>query len=233
MRLEPNFLSGVRDVSPVLIGIAPFGAISGAAAVGAGLPPEVAFGMSVLIFAGASQLAAVQLISGGASALVVVLTATVINLRFMMYSASLSPYLGKLSAAWKGLAAYLLVDQVYALAVSRFASGGRPRQEPESAGSRGMYFLGAGSAVWVVWQAATAAGILLGARVPEGLSLEFVIPLTFMALLFPAITDRPTAAAALAAGLVAVAAEPLPLNLGLITGAAAGVLVGVLAGRKG
>lgn len=233
MRLEPNFLAGVRDVSPVLIGVAPFGAISSAAAVEAGLPAEVAFGMSVLIFAGASQLAAVQLISGGASALIVVLTATVINLRFMMYSASLSPYLGKLSTAWKGLAAYLLVDQVYALAVSRFASENASREKPESSWSRGMYFLGAGSALWVVWQAATAAGILLGARVPEGLSLEFVIPLTFMALLFPAVTDRPTAAAALAAGLVAVAAEPLPLNLGLITGAAAGVLVGVLAGRKG
>ncbi|MBA2441254.1 MAG: AzlC family ABC transporter permease [Rubrobacter sp.] len=233
MWLKHDFFSGVRDVAPILLGIAPFGAISGAAAVGAGLSPEVAFGMSVLIFAGASQLAAVQLISGGASVLVVVLTAAVINLRFMMYSASLSPYLGKLPAAWKALAAYLLVDQAYALAVSRFASEEGPREEPESSRSRGLYFLGAGSALWVVWQACTAAGILLGARVPEGLSLEFVIPLTFMALLFPAITDRPTAAAALAAGLVAVAAEPLPLNLGLVTAAAAGVLVGMLAERKG
>jgi 4-azaleucine resistance transporter AzlC len=220
-----EFVSGVRDVSPMLLGIIPFGAISGAAAVGAGIPAEVALGMSVVVFAGAAQLAAVQLIAGGASAVVVLLTTTIINLRFVMYSASLAPQLERLSMRWKAPLAYLLTDQSYAVAVTRPEDDAGPK-------GKGLYLLGASLALWVVWQASTVLGILLGAYVPEGSSLEFVIPLTFLALLFPAITDRATGAAAGSAAVVAVLAGGLPLNLGLIVAAVAGVAVGLLLQKR-
>lgn len=220
-----EFATGVKDISPILLGVAPFGAIFGATAVGAGLPAEAALAMSFVVFAGAAQLAAVQLIAGGGSAVVVILTALVINLRFVMYSASLAPHFQRFSAWWKALLAYLLTDQAYAVAITHF-------EEDIETKSKRLYYFGAALALWIVWQGTTVAGIFLGARVPEGWSLEFVIPLTFLALLFPAITDRATGAAAACAAIAATLVAGLPLNLDLIAAALIGVIAGIVVQRR-
>lgn len=181
--------------------------------------------MSFIVFAGAAQLAAVQLIAGGGSAVVVILTALIINLRFVMYSASLAPHFRQFSAWWKALLAYLLTDQAYAVAITHF-------EEDIEAKSKRLYFFGAALALWIVWQASTVVGIFLGARVPEGWSLEFVIPLTFMALLFPAITDRATGAAAASAAVAALLVASLPLNLDLLAAALIGVVIGIVVQKR-
>ncbi len=217
----------MRAIAPVLLGIVPFAVISGIAAMGAGLPAGLAFALSVIVYAGSAQLVAVQLIAAGAHALVVLLAALIVNLRFLMYGASLAPHLGPLPAARKCLLAYLLTDQVYAVAISRFQAQGTG----EAAG-KGRYFLGAGAAMWCAWQAAAAAGIFLGARVPASWSLDFAVPLTFIALVFPAVKDRAAAAAALAAGAAALAAAALPFRLGLVIAALAGVSAGMLAAPR-
>jgi 4-azaleucine resistance transporter AzlC len=210
---------GIRDVAPLLLGVAPFGLVAGVAAINAGLTLEQALGMSVIVFAGASQLAALELIGRDAPLSVVVATAVVINLRMLMYSASIAPYFRSLRARSRSVAAYLLTDQAYALSVSAYRS--------EDAIDRLAYYLGAAATLWVVWQVATVAGALLQAGVPDALGLEFAVPLVFLALLVPAMEDGPTVVAGLVGGGIAVLGAGLPLNLGLLVGAAVGIAAGV------
>ncbi len=194
--------------------------VAGVAAVGAGIPPIEALAMSVVIFAGASQLAAAELIGRNAPAVVVVFTVFVINLRMVMYSASIAPYFARQSAKWKGFLSYLLTDQAYAVSLLKFERNGDV--------SRRWYYLGIAVPLWVVWQIATVAGIALGSGVPDGWHLDFAVPLVFLAVLIPAVTDRATVAAAVVGGTVAIVANGLPYNLGLITAAVVGIATGLL-----
>lgn len=215
------FWAGLQAIAPILLGIVPFATIAGAAAVGAGLPETLALGLSVIVYAGASQLAALELVRQDAPVFVIVGTALIINLRFLMYSASLAPHFQALPLRWRSPLAYVLTDQAYAVSVSRFT---------DDAGiSRGWYYLGAAVPMWITWQASNAVGVFLGAQVPPSWSLDFAIPLTFLALLVPALKSRPAVLAALVSAGVAVGAAALPLNLGLLLAAFAGIGAGLLA----
>lgn len=218
-----DFRRGVRDVAPLLLGVAPFGLVAGIAAANAGLDLTQAVGMSVIVFAGASQLAALDLIGRDAPLSVVVLTAVVINLRMLMYSASIAPHFRTFAARVKAGLAYLLTDQAYALSIASYRA--------EESIDRVAYYLGVAVTLWIVWQVTTAAGVLLGTGVPDAWGLEFAVPLVFLALLIPAMEDGPTTVAGLAGGTVAVVGAGLPLNLGLLVGASVGIVAGLLAER--
>jgi 4-azaleucine resistance transporter AzlC len=218
--LDEDLLAGVRDVSPLILGIAPFALVAGIAAVDAGLGLAEAVGMSVIVFAGASQLAALDLLGENAPLAVVVGTAVVINLRMLMYSASIAPHFADYGRRLRAGLAYLLTDQAYALSVAEFD------ENPDR--SRWRYYLGAAASLWAVWQVGTVAGVVLGAGVPDAWGLTFAVPLVFLALLVPAMKDRPTTVAGVAGGAVAVVAAGLPLNLGLLVGALCGIAAGLV-----
>lgn len=221
MTERSDFLAGARAVIPLLIGVIPFGVIAGVTAVTAGLSPFQAIAMSVLLFAGAAQLAAIDLIGQSAPVAVIVITAIIINLRFMMYSASIAQYFRRFDPVSKWLGAYLITDQAYALSVIEFR-----KTDPDDR-SRKWFYFGTALPFWVMWQISTIAGAILGANVPGGLSLEFAVPLMFIALLFPALEDRPTVMTAFVAGSVSIVAAILPFNLGLVTSALIGIAAGV------
>jgi predicted branched-subunit amino acid permease len=225
MDRRSSFVAGARAVLPATTGIVPFGLIVGAATVAAGLTTVDALGFSVVVFAGASQLAAIDLLTDGAALPVIVVTMLVINLRMVMYSASLASYFEELPLVTRLPVAYVLTDYAYGLSVTRF--------EDDGAVARLWYYLGAALPIWVAWQLATVAGAVAGARVPESIPLEFVVPLVFIALLMPAIESRAAAGAAVVGGGVALAAATLPFNLGLMAGAVAGILAGVAVDRGG
>ena len=218
------FQQGFRSVAPMLPGIAPFGMTTGIAALEAGLDPIMAMGMSVIIFAGASQLVAGQLIADGAMPMIIVLTALLINLRMLMYSAAMAVHLGYLPTRWKMPLAYLLTDQAFSLTITRFQHG------PEPA-SRRWYYLGVALPVWLLWQAATALGVWLGAAVPASWQIGFALPLVFLVLLVPVLRDRPSVTAGLTGGAIALAAHDAPYHLGLTIGALAGIAAGALTER--
>ena len=213
-----NFLSGVRAAVPVLPGIAAFGIITGVAMVASGIPPAAAMLMSVIVFAGASMVASAQLLASGTPALLVVLATLFINLRFMMYSASLRQHFAREPLRWRLLVAYLLADNVYGLTLMR-ASDHQPYLR--------QYFLGAGTFVWVAWQGFVAAGIVVGAGVPASWRLEFAAPLAFIAMTIPLLRDRAMVVAALVAGVTVVAAHALPLKLSIAAAAFAGIAAGL------
>jgi len=221
-----NFWAGVRAEIPLLIGVFPFGMIYGALALNAGLSKPAAQMMSSMVFAGSAQFITTQLVRESAPGFVIVLTIAVVNLRHMLYSASLAPYLASLSTRWKTLLSYLLTDEAYAPSIVQF--------EKEGVTPFGHWFLlGAGLALWTNWQISTALGIFLGAAIPESWSLDFALPLTFIAMVVPVLKNRPAIAAASSAGVVALVAYSLPYKLGLILAALVGIAVGTLLERKG
>jgi 4-azaleucine resistance transporter AzlC len=219
-----EFLTGVRDEAPILLGVAPFGVIFGALAVAAHLPATVAQAMSAVIFAGSAQFIAAQLFATGASGVVIVLVVFVVNLRHALYSASVAPHIRHLGPAWKAALAYLLTDEAYAVVITHY-------NKPGDASRRHWYFFGAGLTLWSVWQVSTAAGILLGARIPADWPLGFMLPLTFIALVVPTLKERSTIAAALVAGVAGYLTTAFPLRTGLLVAAIAGIAVGLLVER--
>ena len=218
----PMIYAGARAAIPVTVAAVPFGIVTGIAAIEAGLSPALAMLMSASIFAGAAQLASSQLIANEVLPLVVVLTVWIINLRHMLYSASLASHLAGVSRPWQGLMAYLLTDMAYIIGMSM--DGDRHRRDELP-----WFFLGAAATIWVVYQLANLLGIYLGSGVPAAWSLEFIATLAFITLLIPALVDRCLVIAALVGGVTAVLGAALPYNLGLLLAALAGILAGVLA----
>lgn len=203
----------------------PYGLIAGYAAIDIGLRVPEAVGFSVFFFAGAAQLAAIDLLGGGGPVWVVLVTVAAINARLLMYSASLAPHLAAEPLRRRGLAAYVLSDHAYAVAIAPIARS--PRQVVPI-----WYYLGAAVPLWVCWQLWTVIGAMAGSAIPDAYQLSFAVPLAFLALLAPAVTDRPTLAAAVVGGAVATAAADLPANVGMPIGALAGIAVGVLLARR-
>lgn len=226
MSRRAAFWLGVRALLPLLIGVAPFGVIYGVVALQSGLPPLAAQLMSSVVFAGSSQFLFAQLAGMAAPGLVVLGAVGLINLRHALYSASVAPYLEHLPARWKALLAYLLTDEAYAAAIT-------PLMERRREVHAHWILFGAGCALWLGWQLSTAAGIALGAGLPKDLPLDFALPLTFIAIVVPLIDRHDRLAAALTAGIAAVACAGLPYKLGLVIAAAAGIAAGVLLRARG
>lgn len=215
-----EFTAGVRAQIPLLLGVVPFGFIYGAVAVQSEVPASIAQALSAIIFAGSAQFIATPLIASATPGIVIVLTVFVVNLRHALYSASVAPYLKPLAPSWKAVLAYLLTDEAYAMAIVHYHAPGDPH-------NKHWFFLGTGLTLWVSWQVSTAVGIFVGAQIPSGWSLDFALPLTFIAIVVPMLKNRAYIVAALAAGGVGVLGVGLPYKLGLMLAALAGIVAGL------
>jgi 4-azaleucine resistance transporter AzlC len=224
-----EFIAGVRAEIPILLGVIPFGMIYGVLARAAGIPPAAAQAMSAIVFAGSAQFVSAQLFGAGAPGLIIVLTASIVNLRHALYSASVQPYVRHLRPVWRWLLAYLLTDEAYAVTITHYSQNSVAEAHRSNTH---WFFLGAGLALWSSWQASTALGIFLGAQLPASWSLDFTLALTFIALLVPNVQDRATLAAALAGGVAAIVAVGLPFKLGLVAASIIGIAVGIWAEAK-
>lgn len=218
-----RFLRGFLDSLPFYIVVAPFGVIFGAIASELGLTLVEVMGFSVLVIAGASQLAALQLLAENAPTLIVIVTALAVNLRMAMYSASLAPHVGKAPFWMRGLAAYTLFDQPYAL--SMLAYENEPDRSPTDKLS---YFFGIGMPMACVWYAATLAGALIGDRIPENIGFEFAVPLTFLAVVAPMMKSLAHVAAAATSVVLVLVLDFMPFGTGLLVAAIVGLVVGAL-----
>lgn len=223
-----EFRAGMLALAPMLLGVVPFGMIYGVLATSAGMPAWLAVAMSAIVFGGASQMILVQLWTGGAPALVIAATVSMVNLRHALYSASIAPALAHLPRRWKWLIAYLLTDEAFA-AMNRRVVTAQPGSA--EAAYRHWYFLGAGVALWSSWQGSTIVGVVLGAQVPTSWPLDFFLPLTFIAIVVPALRTRAQLAAALTGAALAVAWTGWPHKLGLMSAACVGIAAGALVER--
>jgi predicted branched-subunit amino acid permease len=174
------------------------------------------------MFSGAAQIVATQLIAANAPVAVTILTCFVVGLRFLMYSAALAPHLKPLPSRWRNALAFLLTDQAFAVGIRRF-------RETGDTANGASYFLGTGVLLWSTWQLFCLAGFWAGNVIPTEWSLDFAVPLCFLALLVPTLEDRSTRVAALAAGIAVVALDALPMRLSLICAGLVGIAAGMIA----
>lgn len=225
LRSDPRgrFAEGARHGVPFILVVAPFGLLFGTVGADAGLDLLQIMGFSVLVVAGASQFAALQLLVDQAPVAVAVLTGLAVNLRMAMYSASLMPHFVGASLRLRAFAAYLMVDQVYAMSVQRYAAGDLRLEE------RLAYYFGVAAPVIPVWYLGSAVGALVGEGIPPEFALDFAVPITFIAMVAPMLRTAPSVIAALVAVAVSLGAVGLPFNLGVVVGGLAGTIAGALA----
>ena len=215
----------LRDVWPVLIGIAPFGLLIGVTIAHTGLGARLGLGSAAAMFGGGAHFAALTLLAHGAGPLAVLGAVVVVNGRLALYAAALQPRFRHQPAWFRWLAPHVLVDQNYALATAR-------AELVEPARFR-RYWLTAGAAFAVVWIGSHVVGLLLADLLPEHSPLDVAAPALFVGLLVPQLRRRPPIVAAAVGAAVAAAASPLPQGVGLMLGALAGIAAAAATDRNG
>lgn len=218
---QPEFARGAREMSGVSLGIAAWGLVTGVAMIKSGLALPLAVLMSLVVFAGSAQLAALPLITGGAPIWVVWTTALCVNLRFVIFSAGWRPYFGHLRLWQRARLGYFTADLNYVIFMRRFPE---PRPAPEQL----PYFWGGVITNWSAWQLPSLAGILLADRIPTAWGLGFAGTLALLGLMFSLVSDRATLVAAAVAACAAIAAYALPLKLNIVVAIASAVAIGLL-----
>lgn len=222
-----QFIKGMKQGAPFILVIVPFGLLFGVVATEAGLNVFEALAFSVVVIAGAAQFTALQLLSDNLPAAIALVSALAVNLRMAMYSASITPHLGQMPLWKRAFAAYLLVDQTYATSVLEFEKN--PDRTPSQ---KFAFFVGTASAVVPLWYASTITGALLGNSIPEGLALDFAVPITFLAIIAPALRTLAHIAAAFTSIILALVLMGLPYNLGLLIAAITAMAVGAEVERR-
>jgi predicted branched-subunit amino acid permease len=213
------FVDGARAFTPALIATAAWAVVTGVAMVRTGLHLGEALAMSAFVFAGSAQLASLPLMAAAAPVWVILLTATIVNLRFVIFSAGLQSYFRHLSVGRRLLLGYLTGDFGYLLAIRRWGSS---QTGPASTGQV-WFYLGLSAANWVTWQTMSVVGILTADRIPPGWGMDFLGVLALITLVAPSLTDAPSVVGVLVAAAVSVVAHGLPLKLSVLVAVLAGV----------
>ncbi len=217
-----SFVAGARDTLPMLIGAAPLGVIFGALVAASQLALWQGQFMSFSVFAGASQLIVVGLTASQAGMLVIWMATFIINLRYILYAATLLPHVSHLPARWRWLLGFLMTDETFAVMNAYYM---KHAHTPHGH----WYFLGSSLSMYGNWQLWTLVGLLFGVAFPQlrTLGLDFAMVATFIAIVVPQLFCKPQLAAAIAAGVSAWLLHDLPYKLGLMAAATAGVAAGL------
>lgn len=213
-----EYVRGARAMLPILMGVIPMAVVTGIGAVDSGMSKGEAFFSSIAMYAAASQLVAYKMLGNGADALLILAAVFIINLRFTLYSAGISPHLKGMQAPLRIAGAYALSDQAYGITMLYKQSNPK--------GDAARFFIGAAFTMWVTYQIFALAGIILGTQVPKEFSLDFAVPLTFTAIMIPQITRPELVVAALSSAVLALALGDLPNNAGFFIAAIIGIATG-------
>lgn len=218
-----TFLSGAKDTIPLIIGAIPFGIIFGTLSSASGLSAWGTLAMSAFVFAGSAQFIALGLLASGSGVSLIILTTFVVNLRHLLYSASLLPSLKHLPQRWLAPMAFWLTDETFAVVANRFTL------QPTNPLNR-WYYLGSALAMYLNWQFCTFLGVTVGQSIPNAAEwgLDVAMPVTFIGITIPYLKDKPMWASVIVAGVVSVVAYPMPQKSGLILAAFAGIATGLI-----
>ena len=223
-----EFKNGCLQEIPLQLGVFPFGIAYGILGIEVGLTNIQTYLLSIIIFAGVSQIVFAQLFSTFTPSFIIVGTIGIVNLRHILYGVSLSSYLKKLSLKWRVILSYLITDEAFAISYKRFS---------EEKKTKYMHFhlLGSGITLWISWQISTLIGIFIGPSIPNSLNLEYVIPLSFIAIVVVSINTKIKLIIFIMSALLSILLRDLPWNLLIITSALISIIIGVLISnfRKG
>jgi len=219
---HPEFRAGARDMAPLAPGIAAWGLMTGVAMVKSGMSVVEALAMTFLVYAGSSQLAAIPLIVAGAPAWVILATGFCVNLRFVVFSLHLRPYLMHLPR-WRRLVnGYLTADLSYALFTRRFPE---PATQADQRLQQEAYLAGNYFVTWSAWMGLSVAGIALANLIPAQWGLGFAGVLCLVGILCSMANTPLRLLSAAVAGAIAVAVYALPLKLNIVVAIAVAVAV--------
>lgn len=217
-----EFLAGIRDTFPLVVGAIPFGLIFGALAVNSGLSPAAAMGFSLFVFAGSSQFIASGLVAQSVGIPVIVFTTFIVNVRHALYSATLAPHMKHLPQRWLLPLGFWLTDETFAVVVTRY-------NQPDTSPFKHWYHLGSSVIMYLNWNFWSFIGLVAGQSIPDlsRYGLAFAMDVTFIGMVMPQLKNRPMILAALVAGFGAVVLNDLPNKLGLIIAVFIGIAVGI------
>ncbi len=222
-----EFWAGVRAIFPLIVGAAPFGIIFGTLSQNAGLSFWAAVGFSSVVFAGSAQFVAVGLVAAGSAVPLIILTTFVVNLRHLLYAASLVPHVRQLSPLWKVVISFFLTDEAFAASIGRLS-------DRSTSPYKHWHYLGGALAMYINWQICTLVGITAGRMIPNAANwgLDFAMAATFIGMVVPYVTRSPMLVAVVVSGVTAALTYGLPHKLGIMVAAIAGVVAGVLTERR-
>jgi predicted branched-subunit amino acid permease len=222
IRREPTFREGARNMAPVALGIGAWGLMTGVAMVKSGMSVLEAVAMTLLVYAGSSQLASIPLLVAGAPFWVVLATGFCVNLRFVVFSLHLRPYLMHLPRWRRMTHGYLTADMSYAMFTSQYPE---PPTTDAQRRSQEAYLTGGYFITWVSWMGMSLVGVALGNLIPQSWGLGFAGVLSLVGILCSMATSRLRVLAALIAGATAVAAYALPLKLNIVVAIGVAVML--------
>ena len=217
------FWKGAAHALPFFVVIVPFAMLFGVLSAEAGLGPWETQIFSIAVFAGASQLAALQLMQDQAPLVVILATGIAVNLRMMMYSVALTPHLGGAPLGIRATIAYFLVDQSFALSLAEF-----DKRAEMTLAEKTAYFFGTIAPITAIWNVATAVGVQMGRAVPESWGLDFAMPITFIGMTAAMLRTVPHGVAMAVSVGVTLMLWAMPYGTGLLVGAAAGMAAGAV-----
>uniref|UniRef100_E6PNT8 Putative branched-chain amino acid permease (Azaleucine resistance) AzlC n=1 Tax=mine drainage metagenome TaxID=410659 RepID=E6PNT8_9ZZZZ len=217
---DPDFREGFRDMRAVGLGISAWGLVTGVAMVKSGLSVWLALVISLTVYAGSAQLAALPLIAAGAPLALVLGAAFCVNLRFVVFSAQMRPYLGRLSLFKRVAYGYLIGDVNLVVML---------RRHPVAHGTteQTRYFLGGGTVNWLFWQIPSIAGIFLANLFPDSWGVGFAGTLALLAIVLGLMANRAVAGVIVLASALSTALFWLPLKLNLVLAIALALVVGM------
>lgn len=216
---------GFVDTFVVWPGVAPFGMVYAVSALAAGLSFWETLGMSLIVFAGASQFTAVGLFGSNANPWTIIATTAIINARHLLLATSTASYIRRAPSWLRALVAFQLTDETYAVGIQHFAKHG----------GDAWYQFGSNLSLYVVWAASTVIGALLGALIPDpgALGLDLIFPLTFIAFTVPLLRDRVNRVVAALAAVISVGtALVLPGSWYVLTAGILASAVGAMLARR-
>ena len=226
--MSPRFRDGMQEgfhsFLPLSVGLIPWALVTGLTMAGVGFTPLQAMGMNVIVFAGTAQLGTLPLIAAGTPVWLIVITAFVLNLRFIIFSAAIARGFRGVPLGARWLSGHLLTDGAFAACLEKMLSHPDPHW-------RLGYYLGPSLWSWLLWQVFAFCGVMAAGSIPRGWSLEFMATIALIVLLVPMARVRPMLVAALAGGGLAVALRGMPLRLGVIVAIVAGIAAGFAAER--
>ncbi|MEM9562856.1 MAG: AzlC family ABC transporter permease [Actinomycetota bacterium] len=224
-RLRMAAREGLRDITPMVIGVAPFGLAIGATMATTSVPAAAGLFSGPAILAGAAQLMTITMLDEGAAPLMIVLSALIVNARILLYSASMAPWFRDEPLRRRLLLAIPVIDQMHFTCVPRFQQGDLDRRQ------RIAYYGAAGTFLIFGFVSTQVLALVAGARLPEWTGIGVAAPLALTGLLAKATTDRTATRVAAAAGVVAVVGAGLPFQSSILVAIAAGLLAGTIRPR--
>lgn len=217
---HPEFRQGMVDSLGVAPGLAAWGLMTGVAMMKSGMSLTESLLMGVLVFAGSSQLAAIPLLVAGAPMWVILATGFCVNLRFVVFSAHMRPYVMHLPLWERLITGYLTTDLTYVMFTRRF-----PRHDGDEAlrVAQQAYLAGNAGVNWFAWVGCSVIGVLLANLIPTHWGLGFAGILALLGIMCSLASSRLRVMSAGVAGAAAVAAFALPYKLNILVAIAAAV----------